>query len=234
VTVGSGAGTPTWLVLLAAVAGLGVGGLLARQLTQLGYRLDDEVGVRAPLPGWLVVLGTGLLWAALAWRLAPWSGWALLPALLCFSTVAVALTWIDLDVHRLPEGLTLPAYAVLLGQLALAAWAGQEWPALVRGVLCSLALAALALLLALIAARLGSGFGLGDVVLSGLVGLVTGYVAWWRPVVALYAAFLLGGAYALVLVVTRRRSRRDAVPFGPFLAAGAVVAFFVDVPSFLI
>lgn len=231
--LGSGAGTPTWVVLLAALAGLGVGGLLARRLAALDYRLDDEAGRPAPMPTWLVVASTGLLWAALTWRLAPWSGWALLPALLCFSTVAVALSWIDLDVHRLPEGLTLPAYPVLVCQLALAAWAEQDWSALVRAVVCSLALAALALLLALLAARLGSAFGLGDVVLSGLVGLVTGYVAWWRPVVALYAAFLLGGLYALSQVLRRRRSRRDAIPFGPFLAAGAVVSLFVDVPAIL-
>jgi leader peptidase (prepilin peptidase)/N-methyltransferase len=220
-------------VLLVALAGLGVGALLARRLVLLDYRLREEAGRPAPMPGWVVVVGLGLLWAALTWRLAPWSGWALLPALLCFSTVVVALSWVDLDVHRLPEGLTLPAYPVLVGQLALAAWAGREWSALVRAVLCSLALGALALLLALLAARVGSGFGLGDVVLSGLVGLVTGYVAWWRPVVALYGAFLLGGLYALVQVVARRRSRRDAVPFGPFLAAGAVLSLFVDVPSIL-
>jgi leader peptidase (prepilin peptidase)/N-methyltransferase len=233
VTLGPGAGTPAWVVLLVGVLGLGVGGLLASSLVLLGYRLEDEAGRPAPMPGWLVVVGTGLLWAGLAWRLAPWSGWAVLPALLCFSTVAVALTWVDLDVHRLPEGLTLPAYPLLVGQLAVAAWAGREWPALVRALLCSLALAALALLLALLAARLGSAFGLGDVVLCGLIGLVTGYVAWWRPVVALYAAFLLGGLYALVLVATRRRSRRDAVPFGPFLSAGAVLALFVDLPAIL-
>jgi leader peptidase (prepilin peptidase)/N-methyltransferase len=219
------------VVLLAALAGFGVGALLARRLVLLDYRLDEEAGRPAPMPGWVVVVGLGLLWAALTWRLAPWSGWALLPALLCFSTVVVALSWVDLDVHRLPEGLTLPAHPVLVVQLALAAWAGREWSALARAVLCGLALAVLALLLALLAARLGSGFGLGDVVLSGLVGLVTGYVAWWRPVVALYAAFLLGGLYALVQVVTRRRSRRDAVPFGPFLAAGAVLSLFVEVPA---
>jgi leader peptidase (prepilin peptidase)/N-methyltransferase len=220
-------------VLVVALAGLGVGVLLERRLVRLDYRLDEEHERPGPMPGWLVVAGTALVWAALTWRLAPWSGWALLPALLCFATVAVALSWIDIDVHRLPEGLTLPAYPVLVGQLALAAWAGQDWTALARAVVCSLALAGVALLLALLAARLSSGFGLGDVVLSGLVGLVTGYVAWWRPVLALYAAFLLGGLYALVRVLSGRRSRRDAVPFGPFLAAGALIALFVDVPAIL-
>jgi leader peptidase (prepilin peptidase)/N-methyltransferase len=95
------------------------------------------------------------------------------------------------------------------------------------------ALGAVALVLALVAAALGSGFGLGDVVLCALVGLVVGAVGWWLPLVALYAAFLLGGAYAVVHVVVLRRSRRDAVPFGPFLVAGGLLALFVEVPALL-
>lgn len=232
-TLASGAGAPGWVVVLSGALGLLVGWPLVRQLSTTGYRLDEELGRPLRLRPWLFVTASGLLWAALAWRFAPWSGWALLPALLYFVTVGLALLWIDVDVHRLPEGLTLPAYPVLVAQLALAAWAGQHWGALLRAVVGGLALALVALGLALVAAALGSGFGLGDVVLCGLVGLVTGYVAWWAPIVALYAAFVLGGLYALWRLVVRRGSRRDAVPFGPFLVVGSVVALLVDVPPIL-
>lgn len=229
----SAGGAPWWAVLAAGLAGLGVGRLLGTRLHAGGYRLDDEAHRPQRLPGWAVPAVLGPLWAALAWRFAPASGWALLPALLTFATVAVALAWIDVDVHRLPEGLTLPSFPVLVAQLALAAWAGGDWGLLVRSVVGAGALGALALVLALVAAVLRSGFGLGDVVLCALVGLVTASVGWWLPLVALYAAFLLGGAYALVHVVVLRRSRRAAVPFGPFLVAGALVALFVEVPALL-
>lgn len=227
------ADTPPWVVLVAGVLGLGVGHLLGTRLQSLGYRLDEEAGRPRRLAGWTVPMVLGPVWAALAWRFGGASGWALLPALLCFATVALALTWVDLDVHRLPEGLTLPSLPILVAQLALAAGAGDDWGLLGRSLLSAGALAALALVLALVAAALGSGFGLGDVVLCGLIGLVTGAVGWWLPLVALYTAFLLGGLYAVVHVVVRRRSRRDAVPFGPFLVAGALLALFVEVPPLL-
>lgn len=227
------AGGPLLVVLVAGLAGLAVGHLLGLRLQTLGYRLEAELSRPRRLPGWVVALVLGPLWALLAWWFAPVAGWALLPALLTFATIAVALVWVDLDVHRLPEGLTLPAVAILVVQLALAAWAGGDWGLLVRALLGAAGLGALSLVLALVAAALRSGFGLGDVVLCFLVGLVTGAVGWWAPLVALYAAFLLGGGYAVVHVVVRRGSRRDAIPFGPFLVAGALLALFIDVPPLL-
>ncbi|HET8595961.1 MAG TPA: A24 family peptidase [Intrasporangium sp.] len=224
------AGTPLWVPVVAGLAGIVVGRLLGVRLQSRGYRLDEEAHLPSRLPGWPVAAVLGPLWACLAWRFGPDADWALAPALLCFATVAVALAWIDLDVHRLPEGLTLPSFPILLAQLALAAWASGDWSVLVRSVACAALLGALAMVLALLAAALRSGFGLGDVVLCALIGLVTGAVGWWRPVVALYAAFLLGGVHALVHVLVRRRSSRDAVPFGPFLVAGGMLALFVDVP----
>lgn len=232
-TWGAPAGTPLLVVLVAGLAGLLVGHLLGLRLQTLGYRLDEERGRPSRLPGWAVPAVLGPLWALLAWWFAPAAGWALLPVLLTFVTVAVALVWIDLDVHRLPEGLTLPSVPILVAQLALAAWAVGDWGLLVRALLGAVGLGALSLVLALVAAALRSGFGLGDVVLCVLVGLVTGAVGWWSPLVALYAAFLLGGAYAVVHVVVRRGSRRDAIPFGPFLVVGGLLALFVDVPPLL-
>jgi leader peptidase (prepilin peptidase)/N-methyltransferase len=224
------AGSPLWVVVVAGLAGIVVGRLLGVRLQGRGYRLDEEAHLPARLPGWAVTAVLGPLWAGLAWRFGAASGWALAPALLCFATVAVALAWVDLDVHRLPEGLTLPSFPILLVQLTLAAWAGGDWALLLRSVVWAVLLGALGMVLALLAAALRSGFGLGDVVLCALIGLVTGAVGWWRPVVALYAAFLLGGAHALVHVLVRRRSSRDAVAFGPFLVAGGFLALFVDVP----
>lgn len=67
------------------------------------------------------------------------------------------------------------------------------------------------------------GMGGGDVKMAAGLG------AWLGPggaFTALLAAFLAGGAFALILLASARAHRRSALPFGPFLAAGGAVAWF--------
>lgn len=63
------------------------------------------------------------------------------------------------------------------------------------------------------------GMGGGDVKLAGLIGLAAGLPA---VVPSLLLACLGGGVTASVLLGLRRKRRRDPVPFGPFLAVGAL------------
>jgi leader peptidase (prepilin peptidase)/N-methyltransferase len=74
-------------------------------------------------------------------------------------------------------------------------------------------------LLALHVLTHGRGLGLGDVKLGTAIGAGFGPYA---GIVALGTAFVLGGAYATWLLLTRRAVRGDAIRFGPFLAAGTV------------
>ncbi|GAA6526649.1 prepilin peptidase [Intrasporangium sp. DVR] len=224
--------TPWWYVAVLMVAGAAVGGVLATQLRSLEYRLDHETGRGPRAPGWAVAGGVALLWGLLAWRFGPAAEYALAPAYLGFAVVGVALVWVDIDVHRLPHGLTRPAYPMLAGQLALASWASGNWGAFGRAVIAGAVLWGVYLLLALLAALLRSGFGLGDVTLAGLVGLATGYVSAWGPVVATYAAFLLSGAYGLGRIIVRRGTRKDHIAFGPWMLVGALVALVTQVRLF--
>jgi leader peptidase (prepilin peptidase)/N-methyltransferase len=66
--------------------------------------------------------------------------------------------------------------------------------------------------------------GLGDVKLAAVVGLVTGWLGWGIAVVAAFLGFLLGGLAGVALVLAGRAGRRTAIPFGPFMLAGALVA----------
>lgn len=222
-------GTPWWFIVLIAFTGLGVGWLLEARIAGGGYRLDDEEG---PLPAWpraRITVLSGLVWGLLAWRLGPLGEWALLPAYLGFATVGVALAWIDADVHRLPLGLTRPAYALLAVQLALASWASGDWGALRRAAIAGAITWGVYFLLAVLAALLRSGFGFGDVQLAGLIGLATGYLSAWGPIIATYAAFLLSGAYGVWRLATRRGTRKDDIPFGPWMLLGLLIALVVDV-----
>ncbi len=95
--------------------------------------------------------------------------------------------------------------------------------------MAGLVLWAVYLLLAIVAALLGSGFGLGDVTLAGLVGLATGYVSVSATLVATFAAFLLSGLYGIARIVTRHGSRKDDIAFGPWMLVGTLLALLVEV-----
>jgi Flp pilus assembly protein protease CpaA len=75
----------------------------------------------------------------------------------------------------------------------------------------------------------GSAIGQGDAKLGALVGAVTG-LAWdsshLGALYAVIAAVLLGGAVAVVLLITRVRGLKDPIPYGPFLCAGAALIMF--------
>lgn len=129
--------------------------------------------------------------------------------------VLVPATVTDLRERRIPNPVTASgaAAAIVLGLLLDPA--GQP----VRLVVAA---AVVLLLLALRHPR-PAGLGLGDVKLAGVLALCLGPVV----VVALSVAFAAGGAVAVVVALRggRRALRTTTVPFGPYLAAGAVVAF---------
>ncbi|MCU1537552.1 MAG: prepilin peptidase [Humibacillus sp.] len=222
-------GAPWWFVLLLVLGGAAVGEALRRRLVTGGYRLDDETGPPPRVSVAVLPVVLALLWGLLGLRFGLAAGGALVPAYLGFAAVAVALAWVDADVHRLPRGLTRPAYPLLVGQLALASLASGDWAALRRAVVAGLVLWAVYLVLAVVAALLGSGFGLGDVTLAGLVGLATGYVGVAPVLVATFAAFLLSGVYGVARIVLRRGTRKDDIAFGPWMLVGALLALLVEV-----
>lgn len=113
--------------------------------------------------------------------------------------VLTVLAAIDLDVHRLPDAIQLPAYPILLAGLALASWSVGDWGSLVRAALGGAIGFAFFLVLALV----GSGMGFGDVKLAGLLGLLLGWLGWPHPVDGLAAAVVPRGR-------ARRRAARDS------------------------
>jgi len=77
----------------------------------------------------------------------------------------------------------------------------------------------------------GEGFGWGDVKLAMVIGAITGmslnygqlYALW-----ALIAGSMIGGVVTIILLVTRRVGLRDALPYGPYLVAGAgLILYFM-------
>ncbi|MGO4301098.1 prepilin peptidase [Leifsonia sp. RAF41] len=146
------------------------------------------------------------------------AGLLTLVAFLYLTAITIALALIDLDTHRLPNTIVLPSYVVGLVLLGAAALVAGDPMALLRAVIGAAALYVFYLILALV---YPGGMGFGDVKLAGALGLFLGYLGWAPLVVGAFAAFLLGGLFALVLVVTRRAGRGSGIPFGPWMLAGA-------------
>jgi leader peptidase (prepilin peptidase)/N-methyltransferase len=128
---------------------------------------------------------------------------------------------VDLASHRLPDRVTYPAAAVCTAALLVDAAVLGSWAALLR----SLAAAVLAFAVAAGAAAVsGNGLGFGDVKLLGLLGLVLGWAGWGVLLAGVFLGLLTGAVVSLLLVVTRRAGWRTALPFGPPLLIGAVLA----------
>ena len=185
----------------------------------LGGRCRDcstAVPIRYPA----VEAATGLLFAALA---AAHGRSPALPALLWVAAAGVALFVIDLDTHRLPDAIVLPSYPVVAVLLAGGGLLAGELP--VRRAALS-ALLWLAVYGALWSATLGRGMGLGDVKLSGLLGLALGWLGWGPSLLGLFAGFAVGAALGMALLASGRVTRRTPIAHGPFMLAGAAIGVF--------
>ena len=151
----------------------------------------------------------------------------LLPALLYLAAITIALALIDLDTHTLPNRIVLPAYPIGVLLLVVATIASGDWGDLLRASIGAAALFAFYLVLVLV---YPGGMGLGDVKLAGVLGLFLGYLGWPALIIGAFAAFVLGGLYAIVLLVTRRVARTGGIPFGPWMLAGAWVGILGGSP----
>jgi leader peptidase (prepilin peptidase)/N-methyltransferase len=141
-----------------------------------------------------------------------------LAAFLYLAGITVSLALIDLDTHKLPDAIVLPAYVVGAVVFASASLVEGDFDALIRA---AVGLAALFLFYFLMAFAYPAGMGLGDVKLAGVLGMYLGWVGWGALATGAIAAFILGGLYAVGLVVTRRANRKSGIPFGPWMLLGA-------------
>jgi prepilin signal peptidase PulO-like enzyme (type II secretory pathway) len=143
------------------------------------------------------------------------SGRAFVAALYC--GVLVVLAAIDLEQRVIPNRIVVPAAAVvLLGDIAAEPGRTKEWT-----------IAAFATMLGALVVVLGTrgGVGMGDVKLAFLLGAGLGWNVLGGVVVAMLATFVVAVG---ILVRRGLTARKDVIPFGPFLALGAIVALFLS------
>ncbi|HXC84357.1 MAG TPA: A24 family peptidase, partial [Trebonia sp.] len=170
----------------------------------------------APGPPPLTVeVTSALLLGALAARIHP----GLVLAAACWLAVcAVPLAFIDAAVRRLPDPLTAAAFAGTALLLLAAAAAGGHWHALAVALLGGVALAGFYLVLVLINP---AGMGMGDVKTAASIGTLLAWSGWRFLIAGGFAGFLLAAACGIALLASGHVTRKQHIPFGPFMVAGA-------------
>ena len=149
---------------------------------------------------------------------------AAIPAYCILMAVLVAQTWIDLKTQRLPREITYTGIILSAVALSIAAIVIAE-PERIWMMVLGAAIALVAMWLIYTLSR--GGMGDGDVRLAPLLGM---YLGWLNPGIVLpglFFGFIAGAVVGVAMMAIDRAGRRTAVPFGPFLAVGTIVAIFV-------
>ena len=181
------------------------------------HRCGDRVRVRDPLVEGLC----GVAWALVTARLGLTP---ILPAFLMFTTTLVVLSAVDLDERRIPNKVLTPAGVLAFLLLAGAAVVEGRPDLIGRMLVGGIAYAVPMFVLGVVAP---GSMGMGDVKLAAYLGAHLAWFSLAHVLVGAFLGFLIGAALGLVLIALRKKGRKDTVPFGPSMAAGAFLVLFV-------
>ncbi|GBF32752.1 peptidase [Desulfocucumis palustris] len=171
----------------------------------------ERIGIRYPL----VEIITGMLFMALLLK------FALTPVLLKYAVltcILVIVTFIDLEHYIIPNGVVL---AGLAAGILLHYPAGDvTLMSSLYGILSSAGFLLFVYILSLLIFK-QEGMGLGDVKLSLVMGL---FLGWPLSIMAIFLACCFAGGLGIFLLLLKKKARGDIIPFGPFLAMGALTS----------
>jgi leader peptidase (prepilin peptidase)/N-methyltransferase len=165
----------------------------------------------------LIEAFTGLLFVAVIYAF----GFSLAtPVYWLFVAALVVITFIDLDHQIIPDVISLPGIPIGFACSFYIPW--LSWSDSLLGILVGGGiLLAIAWLYEVIAKR--EGMGGGDIKLLAMLGAFLGWKA-ILPVV--FLSSLLGTLVGVPLMLLQKGDTKFAIPFGPFLAASAIVYLF--------
>lgn len=155
--------------------------------------------------------------------------WALL-FLIPLVPVAMALALIDWRTRLLPTRIIAPTYYALIPLVVIAAVASDE-PRLLL-VRAAIGWAVMGGIYVLLWVVYPAGMGYGDVRLSGILGIVLGYLGWGQLALGGWSGFLLGGVGGVLLAALKVIDKRHN-PFGPWMLIGALVGILAG-PAFAV
>lgn len=174
-------------------------------------------GVRISAEYPLTELATGALFAAAGALVEPVYAAGLAAP---FLGIMLAIGVIDVRHRIVPNRIVYPSVVLFAVAIVVGDLLGRGVDAAAGGI----GLAVYATPLLLVALVVPHGMGMGDVKLAALIGLVLGSLGLSYVGVAAGVGIIGGGIGAVLALVLLGARRKDQIPFGPFLAGGAVVA----------
>jgi leader peptidase (prepilin peptidase) / N-methyltransferase len=152
------------------------------------------------------------------------SGILRLMAFLWFAAAMIAIAYIDTEFMIIPNKITYPTFVVGLVLLLIAD--PSKWLDMIYGILAG---AGVLLVINLISPVIfgKQGMGMGDVKLGAVIGV---FLGWQLALFSLFVASLLGTLYGLPRMFGDKERRREKFGFGPFMAIGALAAYFYGSP----
>lgn len=176
-------------------------------------------GARIPFRVLVLELATGFMFAGLFLNFGKSPAF---PVITLYSCILLVLAVIDLE-----QGLLLNV--IVYPSMLLAVFFNIFLPAVIlkgysphNGFFNGLLAGAVGFVVLLLPAVISkTGMGWGDVKMAGMIGLMTGFP---NVLVAVFGGVILGGIWASLLLLLKKKSRKDTIPFGPFLALGCFFA----------
>ena len=168
----------------------------------------------------LVELVTAALFVLVVWLTPPGPLMASRLLLVC---ILIALFGIDLEHQILPNVITLPGIAIglLFSLIAPPGWKDALIGVLVGGGILY------AIAWGYYLWRREEGMGMGDVKMLAMLGA---FLGWKAVLVTLVLSSFAGAFIGVAMMAVQRGSMKYALPFGTFLALGALAAMFVGDP----
>jgi leader peptidase (prepilin peptidase)/N-methyltransferase len=172
---------------------------------------------------WLVTLASAVAGAIVGHRVGDAPAVATFTV---FSVGCVLLLFVDIAVRRLPYAVTGPLAAFGLVGLGTASYLARDMTPTLRGLAGAALVGGVFLALASVRPD-GTGLGLGDAALAGLLGLYLGWLGWRDLFWGVLLGTLLGAAFALWLMSRRRIRWSSDLAYGPFLLVGAALVMLL-------
>lgn len=173
-------------------------------------------------PGWVIPPGVFAALSLVYLTFAKFGAGGLATAWSLAQLLLVFIACYDVLTRRIPNSVTVPAAVVVLALRAVFA-TGTLPEALIAGV------AGFAAFFFLVVITRG-GFGMGDVKLVGLLGLLLGKAL----LPSLLVGVVVGGLASAVVAVSVRGGRKRAIPYGPYLCFGAALGILAFGPPHLV
>ncbi len=177
-------------------------------------RCGEPISVIYPL----VEVMNGILYVLVLYKYG--ISWAL-PFFLALGSALLIITFIDIEFQIIPDEITIPGAIIGI----IAGWLLLPDPfarSMHMGIMTTLIGAALGFgLYYVVAVASRGGMGGGDIKMMAMVGA---FLGWKGVLLTTFTGSLFGSVIGLYLMVFKGKGRKSKIPFGPFLALGAIVS----------